>query len=206
MRPMRPTINLAVKGEGAKGVASRLLDLTSRDVLVGIPGRTTSRRSNKGQQAVTNAELAFLHTHGVRTIDARRRMGAMMKNRGIGYNQALALYLHSKGSLAYAVPPRPIIEPAIVATGNKEKLAEDLRRAAQANLSGQDVATVERYLTATGLDAQNIVRRWFTDPRNGWPPNKPSTIRRKGSAQPLIDTGELRKSMTFVIRKGKGAA
>ena len=28
----------------------------------------------------------------------------------------------------------------------------------------------------------------------------PSTIKRKGSAQPLVDTGALRQSITYIIR------
>ena len=41
---------------------------------------------------------------------------------------------------------------------------------------------------------------WFENPQNGWPPNSPRTIRRKGSDQPLVDTGEMRKAITYVVR------
>lgn len=33
------------------------------------------------------------------------------------------------------------------------------------------------------------------------PPNAPSTIARKGSSTPLIDTGQLRSSITYAVRK-----
>jgi hypothetical protein len=46
---------------------------------------------------------------------------------------------------------------------------------------------------------QNIVRAWFVDPKNGWPENSPITIAAKGSDKPLIDTGELRKAITYVV-------
>ena len=52
-----------------------------------------------------------------------------------------------------------------------------------------------------GLKAQNVCRKWFVNPENGWAPNSPATIARKGSDRPLIDTGELRKSITYVVRK-----
>ena len=53
--------------------------------------------------------------------------------------------------------------------------------------------------------AQNKVRAWFTDERNNWPPNAPSTIEKKSKNgkikdNPLIDTGELRKSITYVVK------
>lgn len=34
------------------------------------------------------------------------------------------------------------------------------------------------------------------------PPNAPSTIERKGSSTPLVDTGRLRQSITYVIEEG----
>ena len=43
----------------------------------------------------------------------------------------------------------------------------------------------------------------FENPKNNWPPNSPRTIAKKGSDVPLIDTGELRKSITHVIRRVK---
>jgi hypothetical protein len=35
------------------------------------------------------------------------------------------------------------------------------------------------------------------------PPNAPATIRAKGSSKPLIDTGEMRQSVTYQIRGGR---
>ncbi len=36
----------------------------------------------------------------------------------------------------------------------------------------------------------------------GFAPNAPSTIAKKGSSQPLIDTGHMRQSVKYVIKKG----
>ena len=38
---------------------------------------------------------------------------------------------------------------------------------------------------------------------NGWKPNAPSTIKAKGSDKPLIDTGELRKSIRGIVVEDK---
>jgi hypothetical protein len=50
-----------------------------------------------------------------------------------------------------------------------------------------------------GLYAQNISQMSFTS--NEWTPLKPNTIKRKGSSRPLIDTGILRSSITYVVEK-----
>lgn len=53
-----------------------------------------------------------------------------------------------------------------------------------------------------GVIAQNIITDSFKNLGDGnWIPNAPATIKRKGSSQPLIDTGRLRKSITYEILK-----
>ena len=54
-----------------------------------------------------------------------------------------------------------------------------------------------------GTVAQNAARAWMNNEHLA--PNRPSTIRMKGSDQPLIDTGSLRKSIIYVVRKRPGA-
>ena len=36
--------------------------------------------------------------------------------------------------------------------------------------------------------------------RLGSPPNAPSTVRRKGSDNPLVDTGTMRESLRYVVK------
>lgn len=187
-------IKTKIVKDGSVKAAKNLRDLQRLSVYVGIPESAAARKVGP----ITNAELAFIHTNGVRSIDARIKMGAAMINKKISYEAAHALYLQSKGSMTFAVPPRPIIEPAIEAEDNKKAITEELKKAAAAILDGQTQLGRAK-LKRAGLEAQNRVRAWFTDPRNKWAPNAPSTIARKGSARPLIDTGELRKSITYVL-------
>ena len=51
-----------------------------------------------------------------------------------------------------------------------------------------------------GVEAKGIILKAFSN-RNGgaWKSNAPSTIKRKGSSQPLIDTGRLRKSINYKV-------
>ena len=115
-------------------------------------------------------------------------------------NNASLLFIHTNGSPARGIPARPVIEPAIAANGNKQQIAAELKDAAKAALQG-DVNTAYTALDRAGLAGENASKQWFTDPRNNWAPNAPSTIRRKGSNRPLIDTGALRRAITHVVRK-----
>jgi hypothetical protein len=108
------------------------------------------------------------------------------------------MYLHEHGSFAYQVPARPIIEPAI--EDAKASIGKLLIQAAKSAMNGQPFASD---LQNAGIYASNEVKGWFTNAKNGWPPNSESTIKRKKSSKPLIDTGALRQSITYIVR-GKG--
>jgi len=69
--------------------------------------------------------------------------------------------------------------------------------AASAAMNDEDT---EKPLEDVGLYAQSKVKNYFL--RNGWAPNAPSTIKKKGSDKPLIDSSAMRNSITFVIRGG----
>lgn len=115
-------------------------------------------------------------------------------------NNASLLFVHTHGSPLRGIPPRPVLEPAIPA--NKALINPHMAKAAAAMQKG-DPNTAERELRLAGTAAANAAKRWFTDPRNNWAPNAPSTIKAKKSDQPLIDTGQLRRAITFVVRTGK---
>ena len=87
---------------------------------------------------------------------------------GSPYSEAYQLYIQEHGSPLWAVPPRPVLEPAI--EHSKDWIAEQLSKAAQAALDG-NVKGVQDGLHKAGQVAENAARDWFTDPSNGWPPN-----------------------------------
>lgn len=178
---------------GIKGILKRLSDLKRRHIYVGIPQQNSSRKDGE----INNAELLYIHTHGIRRREMIREMDSVMAT-GKKYSEAFSLYIRSHGSPLWHAPPRPVLEPAIEA--NKDLISREFKGIYQATLN-QDPAAVNRAIDRTGLAAQNAARDWFTDPRNGWPPNSPETIRRKGSANPLIDTGSMRKAITYVVRE-----
>jgi hypothetical protein len=109
------------------------------------------------------------------------------------------LYIHTNGSALQNIPARPVIEPAINAPDNKARISAELKQAAHSALAGDEDATRE-HLAKAGTLGANAAKRQFTDPDNGWAPNAPSTIAAKGSDKPLIDTGELRRDITYVVK------
>ena len=125
---------------------------------------------------------------------------------------ASLLMIHSKGSPLRNLPARPVIEPAIEDETNKAKISKQLIAAAGKGLNGDQAGFIAG-LNAAGLQAQNVCREWFKNPKNGWDPLAASTIKAKvrkygkgkkkidtSSIIPLVDTGEMRKAITYVLR------
>jgi hypothetical protein len=110
------------------------------------------------------------------------------------------MYIHSNGSPARHIPIRKVIEPAIAADGTHQAISAELKEAAIAKFHDNDLDMLV-HLRRAGIIGRNASVAWFTDPRNNWPPNKPATIKAKGSDRPLIGTGALRASITWVIRE-----
>jgi hypothetical protein len=127
-----------------------------------------------------------------------KKYGARAALFGRKINNAELVFIHTNGSPLRGIPKRPIIEPAIEEKTNKEPIAEELKEAASAALDADRPKTL-KHLKRAGMTAQNRVRAWFTDPRNGWAPNAPSTIAQKDSDKPMIDTAELRKDISYVV-------
>ena len=100
----------------------------------------------------------------------------------------------TRNGKAWRVPPRPYLRSTLA--DNKDVYETALSSAARRIASGGDP---ERELGLLGLRVVADVQRKITKLRK--PPNAPSTIRRKGSSNPLIDTGRLRASITYVVRR-----
>lgn len=183
--------NVTSSKDRTNEIKEALKELKNMDVLVGIPQADNSRQGD----AVTNSELLFLMTNGVRTKAMRMEMQDNVEKKG--YHKAYEMYIQANGSPLWDIPPRPVVEPAIEA--DKELIASLLKEAMKAALDG-DLDIAKEYLNKAGLEGQAASQEWFDDSRNDWPENSPLTIAKKGSDKPLIDTGELRKAITFIVR------
>jgi len=172
-----------------KALANSLELLTHKRVLVGIPATNAQERA---AQLVTLAATM--------KGKARKRTLALASKALV--NNAELMYIHTHGSPLHKIPPRPVIEPALNDKENQRMILPELELAAKAALKG-DKALVKRQLDLAGIVAENACKQWFVNPKNGWPPNKPATIKRKGSSRPLIDTGALRQNITHVLADAK---
>lgn len=189
---------------GVSGLMERIKQLSSQKVCVGVPSADDPNLSDQQKRQIErrgrvgNADLVYIHTHGVRPRPVRVEMQKGI-DKGIKYSIVLQMYIHEHGSFVYQIPPRPIIEPAI--KDAKDGIGKMLGAAASEAAKGNDSHAA---LEAVGGYAQEKVQEWFENPKNGWAPNSPKTIaqKRNHSDQPLIDTGALRGSITFVIREG----
>ncbi|UUZ80639.1 hypothetical protein LJK88_38265 [Paenibacillus sp. P26] len=175
------------------GIEKLLKDLEKTQVLIGIP---EGPANNRPEGSITNAQLLYIHTHGVRQKEMREEMQPEI-DKGTPYSKAYEMYLHEHGSPLWHSPPRPVLEPAV--NHHKKQIAEKMKGITAEALDGRDPAPA---ITRLGLYGQNIARDWFTNPNNHWAPNSPVTAELKGDDRPLIDQGELRKSITYVVKKG----
>lgn len=90
------------------------------------------------------------------------------------------------------IPARPWLEPG-VASATPEVLVTIQ--------GGMDEGkTMDQILETVGVVAEGAVKVYMTELKT--PPNAASTIRKKGSSNPLIDTGAMRQSVTHKVSIG----
>lgn len=99
----------------------------------------------------------------------------------------------SGGGWGGPVPERPFLRNAM--RDNRAKYNSGAETAAKAILHGQ--YDMRAALTKLGIMAQGDIQSEITALSS--PPNSPVTIARKGSSNPLIDTGQMRQSVTWAI-------
>ena len=99
----------------------------------------------------------------------------------------------SGGGWGGPIPPRPFLSNAMRANRGKYRAA--MRAGARDALMGSSSLT--QVVSKLGILAQGDIQGEITSLRS--PPNSPVTIRRKGSSNPLIDTGQMRQSVTWKL-------
>lgn len=186
---MKPVLSVKQTADMSAAIRKAVQSLTDKDVYIGVPAEQAGER----QGGINNAELS---------------------------------YIHEFGAPGAGIPARPHLLPGIEEI--IPEAVEELKGAAKSALDGKEQA-VDAALTKIGLLGQNAVRAKFQD--NDWAPLKDATLdarplkkddqgnvlkdkkgnalrgksrREKGRINPLLDTGQLMKSHTFVIRKRQG--
>ena len=150
--------------------------------------------------------VSFMKTHKVR-VGIPDGGGS---HEGIS-NVELAFIL-TNGSPVNHNPPRPFLEPGINQPDVKEKIVRHMKASAKAACEGDNGGAMDQ-LDLAGQAGENGVKDYMTTgnfPGNapitingGWMRNrvsgKPVHVKGKGSSKPLIDTGNLRASITHII-------
>lgn len=166
---------LTIVTDKTAALREALKKLTSQEVLVGIPEAKAAREGE-------------------------------MNNATLGY-------IHDKGSPAQNIPARPFMEPGIAK--KRDDIVAELRAAGEAALDMQP-GKIDQRLQRVGLIAQAGIRSMFGGGEMA--PLKPETIASRTNAKgraknqkkmgdggaaavPLIDTGQLRNSISYVVRK-----
>lgn len=91
-----------------------------------------------------------------------------------------------------AIPARPFMDTL-------KKRESELGTFCQAAVSGS--ANAADAAKAIGAQSVGMIQEEISDGK--WIPNAPSTIKKKGSDHPLIDTGRMRQSLHYIIKKGE---
>lgn len=104
------------------------------------------------------------------------------------------------GSLTRNIPPRDFLMMPI--QSHEKEIVAGMNKASVK--AAFDRGDYKKVLQMLGLIAEGFVQQAFESAGFGqWEPNKPSTIARKGSSRPLIDTGQLRRAISSdVVKKG----
>jgi hypothetical protein len=179
-------------------IKKRLEEIVKTRILVGIPedSESAEQRKKEENEAYQKHTDEFIREHNITDEKKIKKL----KNRKINdLTNAQKLFINSRGSPATGMPARPVLEPAI--QDKFDKISEKIREGAIKGLEGDMEGFREDYEIA-GLMAQTASINWFDNPKNNWAPNAERTIKAKGSDSPLIDTGEMRKAITYAVVKG----
>ena len=91
----------------------------------------------------------------------------------------------------FDIPERPFMRPTV----RNER--EAVRQMLRARVDGRTMTVTTQDASAIGAYMQGRIQQAITRLRT--PPNAPSTVARKGSSNPLLDTGFMRLNVSFEV-------
>lgn len=169
---------LEVKLDRVSKILGSIKTMTSHDVLVGFP-------MDKSEVRTLPPPKPGATSPGVSSI-----------------TNAQIAFIQEHGSPVANIPARPFMVPGV--NDVKGRAVELLKRAALAGLEGKQNQSM-RLLNQLGAIGVSAIQRRITM-GEGWPPLAPRTLAERRArgvrrTHPLIDTGQLRAHVTYVIRK-----
>lgn len=136
---------------------------------------------------------------------ARKEAGALRKNGGEGgrnigkgasdTTNAEIGFLMEYGAPKRKIPARSWLRMPLMSKINQ--IVKDSAKYFEASVKDGDSI---KFLTILGVNAEKWIGLAFDSKGFGsWAANRPATVARKGSASPLIDTGQLRRAVTSMV-------
>lgn len=191
---MSVSTRVTVTKDSVTQVVRAINELVGKQVLVGIPDSTTNRQQEV-DQPITNATLGYIHEHG---------------------------------SPAANIPARPFLVPGVEKA--EEPALDQMQKAALATMRG-DPRKAEQHMNRAGLIAMSSARREISEGdfeplspstiRNRHRQRQTKSMRESERAylelvdhgmepagaqeatgiRPLLNTGQLRNAITYVLRQ-----
>lgn len=135
------------------------------------------------------------------TTKSGRTVNRVSKTEESGQTNAEIGLKHEKGSYSERIPRRSFLEVPLVNNLSKvDAMGKKLNASFKTIDTGvRPEVAWRKAFTLLGIFAESIVQKAFEQSGPGWKPNAPMTIALKGSDRPLIDTAQLRKSVTSEV-------
>lgn len=92
------------------------------------------------------------------------------------------------------MPSRPFMRQSV--DDNESKIKAFMKAKKKDLISGKSVKSI---LSEIGIFQKDLIQDKIK--KGDFAPNAPSTVRQKKSSRPLIDTGRMRQSVNYVIKK-----
>lgn len=133
----------------------------------------------------------------IRGLNKKSVLVGVPSNAGVHQDTNLSIgalaAIHEFGAPSRGIPERPFLQPSI--DKNLDKYKALMAREAKGVVLKR--STLHQALAKVGMLAAADVQAYMVS--GEFKPLAASTIKRKGSSKPLIDTGQLRQSITYKV-------
>lgn len=124
-----------------------------------------------------------------------KKIGGGKNKREDGMSNILLGAIHEFGSYSKNIPMRSFLRVPL-----KNHRQDILKKIAKPALEIFVNGNPKDAYKLLALESEAVVQKAFENSGDGaWPGLKPATIKAKGSSRPLIDTGQLRRSITSEV-------
>ncbi len=131
--------------------------------------------------------------------DSVVKAGILAKDGSENHSEGITVFqigmIHEFGVPEKNIPRRSFIRVPI------ENNIKEITKLIENNhkLVSENTMSAKTALDRIGIKAQNTIKESFRN--NDWKPLKRATVKRKGSSRPLIDTGQLIGSISYIVEK-----